>query len=171
MKHCDSCGQEKPCNPSARPRSKARGFYDWQCWDCYKGSVSRRRDRSMSSPERQALHEREVLAKAVLETVRQEIYAYEEAQKQKNREAQQTRKRLAEEARQAASQHGVGKKFVTKNGETLIRASPPFLVMVQEAQKALEARPQDLELQHKLQVAQNKLAKFGPDAFDFRAAE
>ncbi len=125
----------------------------------------------MSSPERQALHEREVLAKAVLETVRQEIYAYEEAQKQKNREAQQARKRLAEEAKQVACQYGTGKKFVTKNGETLIVTSPPYKVMVQEAQKALEARPQDLELQHKLQVAQNKLAKFGPDAFDFRAAE
>lgn len=153
------------------PRSKARGFYDWECWECHKVSDRTRRDHSISSPERQALHEREVLAKAVLKAVRLEICAYEEAQKQKNREAQQTRKRLAEEAKQAASRHGVGKKFVTNRGETLIRTSPPYKVMVQELLVALGELPQDLELQHKLQVAQSKLVKFGPDAFDFRATE
>lgn len=169
MKHCDSCDHEKPYDPSAPARSKARGFYDWQCWDCYRTKASKRN--AVQSTECEVLQSRALVLSTELAEVRAQMQELIKAQKQKNREAQQTRKRLAEEAKQAARQHGVGTKFVTKHGETLIVTSPPYKVMVQEAQKALEARPQDPELQHKLQVAQNKLAKFGPDAFDFRAAE
>lgn len=169
MKRCDSCDQEKPYDPSAPPRSKARGFYDWQCWGCYKTNTAKRN--TVQSTEYEALQSRALVLSTELAEVRAQMQELLKAQKQKNREAQQARKRLAEEAEQAARQHGVGKKFVTKNGETLIRTSPPYKVMVQEAQKALNVSPQDPELLHKLQVAQNKLAKFGPDAFDFRAAE
>ena len=169
MKRCDSCDQEKPYDPSAPARSKARGFYDWQCWDCYRAKASKRN--TVQSIEYEVLQSRALVLSAELAEVRAQMQELLKAQKQKNHEAQQTRKRLAEEAKQAARQHGVGTKFVTKNGETLIRASPPYKVMVQEAQKALKVSPQDPELQHKLQVAQNKLAKFGPDAFDFSATE
>lgn len=169
MKRCDSCGQEKPYDPSARPRSKAHGFYDWRCWDCYKTSASKRN--TVQSTEYEVLQSRALVLSAELAEVRAQMQELLKAQKQKNHEAQQTRKRLAEEAKQVACQYGVGKKFVTKHGETLIVTSLPYKVMVQELQRALEALPQDPELQHKLGVAQNKLAKFGPDAFDFRAAE
>lgn len=169
MKHCDSCDQEKPYDPSAPPRSKARGFYDWQCWDCYKTNTTKRN--AVQSPEYEALQSRALGLSTELTEVRAQMQELVNAKKTERREAQQARKRLAEEAKQAACRHGVGKRYVTKHGETLIVASPPYKVMVQEAQKALKVSPQDPELQHKLQVAQNKLDKYGPDAFDFSATE
>lgn len=42
-KLCKSCGCEKPYFPEEKKNSKASGFFNGDCWDCYLCGVKRRR--------------------------------------------------------------------------------------------------------------------------------
>lgn len=177
MKHCDDCNQEKPYDPSALPRSKASGFYGWQCWDCYKQNVLGRLHKRTGAQSLEYVALCAELENLVAKTqqVKARIRTLQEAAKEACRKAQS-------EARSARPK--VSKSIVTvQSGERIRVMSLPYLELVAQAQANLSQFLQEVSKDHpdfevrkwgletKLEYAQNKLALFGPTAFDFMSAK
>lgn len=171
LKYCDSCCQEKPFNPDAPIRTKARGFYDWYCWDCHKQGKRRRFHATVEiqSTEFQALQNRqaELLTELNAIALRMKELIAQNKQSMRATTTQLTRTLQSK------------KKRTTTKKESIVQVGPTYAEAVAELQTALAAVPRDTRsleasilqasLEHKLQIAQCKLAKYGPDAYDYRA--
>ncbi len=171
LKYCDSCCQEKPFDPDAPIRTKARGFYDWYCWDCHRQDKRRRFHATVEiqSPEFQALQNRHAELLTELNVIALKMKELIAQHKQDMRAA----------TIQLTQTLQSKKKRTTARKESIVQIGPTYAEAVAELQAALEALPRDVQspetatlqasLVYKLQIAQSKLAKYGPDAYDYRA--
>lgn len=51
LRECKTCGEQKPWDPTAKPKSKASGFCGKVCWDCYLVADAERNRRIRSTEE------------------------------------------------------------------------------------------------------------------------
>lgn len=184
LKYCADCNQEKPHEPSAPPRTKANGFYGWYCWDCHKqNALGRLQKRTgAQSSEYEALHAKLEVLKTETAQVKAALRSFQEITAQ---EARRARHQAQNEARNARPKALRKKAQVTtmQSGERVRIMSLPYSELVAQAQVSLNQFLQEVSKDHpdfevrkrgletKLEYAQNKLALFGPTAFDFMSAK
>lgn len=182
MRYCEDCSQDKPYDPNAPARTKANGFYGWHCWDCHKQEALGRLHKrtGVQSPEYIALKAQLEALNAEVLQVKSAMFKLHAGTAQAIKEARQQAQKVARKARPKALPKNMQ---VTANGARIIVMSLPYGELVTEARitlaqflqefpadhKDFAVRKQNLE--YKLEYAQNKLNRFGPDAYDFRSAE
>lgn len=169
MKHCDDCNQEKPYEPSAAPRSKASGFYGWQCWDCYKNDTTKRvhKRKDIQDPEYVGWCVRAKALTAELRLLKAQIKTRQEAA---GLAAKEARKKALAQARRAKP------RALHKDALSL-----PYGELVVEKRAVrdhfLKTFPEDHPdyadkkywLDYNLACAEKKLALYGPYEFDVAA--